>query len=47
MKGQKPTLLFRSGNIVGNHKIDLLDLFPLIFPYGWGVRMKKEVTELG
>ena len=34
MKGQKPTLLFRNGDIVRHHTIDLVDIFPLVFPYG-------------
>ena len=46
MKGQKPTLLFRSGDIVGHHTIDLVDLFPLSFPYGWGGPDEKGAIEL-
>ena len=36
LRGQKPTLLFRRGDTVGGHRIKLIDLFPLIFPYGRG-----------
>ena len=35
-KGLKPTLLFKRGDCIGGHKVDLIDLFPLIFPFGWG-----------
>ena len=31
-KGHKPTLLFKRGDCVGGHKVNLIDLFPLIFP---------------
>ena len=30
LKGEKPTLLFRRGDFIGGHDIDLVDLFPLI-----------------
>ena len=36
LKGQKPTLLLKNGDYLGGHKINLVDLFPLIFPYGMG-----------
>ncbi len=35
-KGLKPTLLFKSGGYIGGHKVNLIELFPLIFPYWWG-----------
>ena len=35
-KGLKPTLLFKRVDCIGGHEMDLIDLFPLIFPYGWG-----------
>ena len=35
-KGKEPTLLFEKGDNVRGHKVNLIDLFPLIFPYGWG-----------
>ena len=47
IKGQKPTLLFRSGDIVRSHTIDLVDLFPLIFPYGWGGPDERRGTKVG
>ena len=47
MKGKKPTLLFRSGDIVGGHTIDLVDLFPLVFPYGWGSPSERRGTKVG
>ena len=34
LKGENPTLLFRRGDIVGEHTIDLIDLFSLIFQFG-------------
>ena len=46
LKGQKPTLLFRRGDIVGGHSIDLVDLFPLIFPFGWGGPDEKRSTRI-
>ena len=33
-KGKEPTLLLKRGDNVGGHKVNLIDLFPLIFPYG-------------
>ena len=36
LKGQKPTLLLKNGDYLGGHKVNLVDLFPLIFPYGMG-----------
>ena len=36
LAGEKPTLLFRNGDCVGGHKLKLVDIFPLIFPYGSG-----------
>ena len=47
MKGKNPTLLFRSGDIVGGHTIDLVDLFPLVFPYGWGSPSERRGTKVG
>ena len=46
LKGEKPTLLFRRGDIVGSHSLDLIDLFPLIFPYGWGGPSEKRATKV-
>ena len=34
LRGEKPTLLFRRGDYIGGHNISLIDLFPLIFPFG-------------
>ena len=36
LKGEKPTLLFKKGDYVGGHKVNLIDLFPIVFPYGFG-----------
>lgn len=36
LKGKKPTLLFRNGDFVNGHKINLIELFPINFPFGWG-----------
>ena len=36
LKGEKPTLLLKKGDYVGGHKVNIVDLFPLIFPYGMG-----------
>ena len=47
LKGQKPTLLFRSGDIVGSHTINLVDLFPLVFLYGWGGPDERRGTKVG
>ena len=47
MKGQKPTLLFRNGDIVGHHTIDLIDIFPLVFPYGWGGPNERRENRVG
>ena len=46
IKGQKPTLLFRCGDIVGGHTIDIIDLFPLVFPFGRGGLYEKRATKL-
>ena len=45
-KGHKPTPLFKRGDCVGGHKVDLIDLFPLIFPYGWGGPDAKRSTKV-
>ena len=34
LRGQKPTLLFKRSDIIGEHTIGLVNLFPLNFPYG-------------
>ena len=44
IQGQKPTLLFRRGDIVGSHTIDLVDMFPLIFPFGRGGLNERRAT---
>ena len=31
LKGEKPTLLFKNGDYVGGHKVNLIDLFPIVF----------------
>ena len=46
LKGQKPTLLFRRGDILGGHTIDLIELFPLIFPFGWGGPEERRATKI-
>ena len=45
--GKKPTLLLRNGDYIGGNKIKLIDLFPLVFPYGWGGPDEKRVARLG
>ena len=32
LKGDKPTLLFKNGDYIGGHKVNLVYLFPLNFP---------------
>ena len=46
LKGQKPTLLFRRGDTVGGHTISLIDLFPLIFPFGRGGPEERRATKI-
>ena len=46
LKGQKPTLLFRRGDYIGGHKISLIDLFPLNFPFGWGGPEERRATKI-
>ena len=45
-KMQEPTLLLKRGDYVGGHKVNLIDLFPLIFPYGWGDPDAKRATKV-
>ena len=47
LKGEKPTLSFRSGDYIGSHTIDLVKLFPLIFPYGWGGPDERRGNRVG
>ena len=47
IKGKKPTLLFRNGDYIGSHTIDLVELFPLIFPYGWGGPDERRGNKVG
>ena len=44
--GTKPTLLLKRGDCIGGHKVNLIDLFPLIFPYGWGGPDEKHATKV-
>jgi len=46
LAGKKPTLLFRNGDCVGGHKLNLVDISPLIFPYGLGGPDKKRTTKV-
>ena len=46
LKGKMPTLLFRNGNFVNGHKINLTELFPLNFPFGWGGPDERRVTRV-
>ena len=46
-KGKEPTLLLKRGDNVGGHKVNLINLFPLIFPYGWGGPDEKRGTKIG
>ena len=46
LRGQKPILLFKRGDIIGGHTIDLNNLFPLIFPYGWGGPEERRATKI-
>ena len=41
IKGQKPTLLFRCGDMVGGH-----DLFPLVFLFRRGGLYEKRATKI-
>ena len=45
-KGHKPTILFKRGDCIGGHKVNLIDLFSLIFPYGWGDPDAKRATKV-
>ena len=44
MSGKKPTLLFKNGDYIGGHQVELIDLFPLIFPYGYGGPDQRRAT---
>ena len=44
--GKKPTLLLRNGDYIGSHKIKLIEIFPLAFPYGWGGPDEKRATKI-
>ena len=44
--GKKPTLLLRNGDYIGSHKINLIEIFPLAFPYGWGGPDEKRATKI-
>lgn len=44
--GKKPTLLFRNGDNINGHEIKLIDLFPLVFPYGWGGPHERRATRI-
>ena len=46
LKGKKPTLLFRNGDNIGGHEVKLIDLFPLIFPFGWGGTDEYRATKV-
>ena len=46
LQQQKPTLLFRCGDHISGHHIDLIDLFPLTFPYGWGGPNQERATRV-
>ena len=45
-KGHIPTLLFKRGDCVGGHKVNLIDLFLLIFLYRWGGPDAKRSTKV-
>jgi len=46
LKGKKPTLLFRNGDNIGGHEVKLIELFPLIFPFGWGGTDEYRATKV-
>ena len=46
LSGKKPTLLFRNGDIINGHELTLIDLFPLVFPYGWGGPEENRATKI-
>ena len=45
-KRYKPTLLFKRGDCVGGHKVNLIDIFPLIISNGWGSPDAKRATKV-
>ena len=47
LKGDKPTVMFRNGDYIGQHKINLMEMFPLVFPYGWGGPDERRLTKVG
>ena len=46
LSGKKPTLLFKNGDYIGGHQVKLIDLFPLIFPYGYGGPDQRRATSV-
>ena len=36
----------RNGDYIGSHKIKLIEIFPLAFPYGWGGPDEKRATKI-
>ena len=46
LAGEKPTLLFRNSDCAGGHKLNLVDISRLIFPYGSGGPDKKRTTKV-
>ena len=46
LKDKKPTLLFRNGDFVNGHKIKLIELFPINFPFGWGGPDERRATKV-
>ena len=46
LRGEKPTLLFKNGDIVNGHMLKLIDMFPLNFPFGWGGPEEKRCTKV-
>ena len=46
LRGEKPTLLFKNGDIVNGHRVKLIEMFPLNFPFGWGGPEEKRCTKV-
>ena len=44
LRGEKPTLIFKSGDTINGHTLKLIDMFPLNFPFGWGGPDEKRCT---
>ena len=46
LRGEKSTLLFKNRDIVNGHRVKLIEMFPLNFPFGWGGPNKERLTNV-